>query len=74
MRLSDVIRGYRYVWRHVPRGGYGFAILLPVTVRRIGKSRVTVEVEVTGKLVAVSPASLRDADMRDARPELETGR
>jgi hypothetical protein len=55
---DDLWVGLRCVWKHRPRGGYGFVIRAPVTIRRLHATRATVEVEGTGKMAKVSRASL----------------
>jgi hypothetical protein len=53
--------GARVIWRHVPRGGYGFATTVDAEVVRVGPKRVLVRVALlSGELVErwVSRASL----------------
>ncbi len=57
---ADLYVGRRLLWRHIPRGGYGFAVLLPATVLGVTPKRVRVRVESTGKEVTVPASSLRD--------------
>lgn len=61
---EDCWRGHRMIWRHVPRGGYGFALLIPVTVEERTPKRVRVRIEATGESVAVKLDSLLEGDMR----------
>jgi hypothetical protein len=35
--------GERWMWRHEPRGGYGYVALIPVTIVRTGPKRIQVE-------------------------------
>ncbi len=61
---DDFWLGHRMIWRHVPRGGYGFAVLIPVTVVRRTNRRVWVKIETSGEEVSVKPTSLWAGDMR----------
>ena len=61
MDPRDLWQGLRVIWRHVPRGGYGFALRIPATVRKVTRKRVTIEVETDRrgpKMVSVDPANL----------------
>lgn len=59
----DLWPGKRVVWRHTPRGGYGFTLRIPVAIVSIA-DRVRVLVEATGDEVDVRRDLLVDADMR----------
>jgi hypothetical protein len=71
-------RGRRCLWRHTPRGGYGFVIRVPVTIVAItSRTRATVLVESVGKRVSVSRRSLVDPQTPAAvwdRVHVEAGR
>jgi len=54
----DLWKGLRCIWRHIPRGGYGFALRIPVTVERIWCNAVEVRIEASGKLVKVKPEAI----------------
>lgn len=42
MTRDDLHPGQSLVWRHQPRGGYGYVYTVPVTVVRVGPKRVLV--------------------------------
>lgn len=53
--------GEQVIWRHIPRGGYGFVCPVPATVVRVCRTRVTIDAALARggvKRVAVRPASL----------------
>ena len=53
--------GDKVLWRHQPRGGWGYIILVPAAVISVGKRRVTIAAELKGggaKRVTVDPANL----------------
>lgn len=55
---SELWVGLRCDWRHTCRGGYGFTVRVPVTVRRVGTKKSLVLVEKEGKEVWVTNARL----------------
>lgn len=63
--------GREVYWRHVPRGGYGFAQRVPAVVREVSASgkRVLIEAQLArggSRLTYVKPESL------EAREEIKT--
>jgi hypothetical protein len=64
MTFDDAWPGRRCVWRHTPRGGYGFTLRIPVTVLSRGGTSALVRVEATGDKRTVTLTRLVDADMR----------
>lgn len=68
MDPRDLWRGLRVIWRHKPRGGYGFVLKIPAKVLHVTRKRVTIEVETDQrgpKTVSVDPANLLEMT-RDA--------
>jgi hypothetical protein len=63
----DLWKGLCCIWRHVPRGGYGFALRIPVTVERVFCNAVLIRIEASGKLVTVKPESLTIQNMTGVR-------
>lgn len=62
MNATPFTPGERLVWRHQPRGGYGYVWPVDVTVVRRGPKRVLVEAPLArggAKRVWVSPDALR---------------
>lgn len=62
--VREIVEGRVMIWRKVQRGGYGFATLVTVTVRRVGAKRVLVEVPLVAggtREVWISPRSLRES-------------
>ena len=57
--MTRPLPGARLRWRHVPRGGYGFASLVPVVVERLTDVRAVVRVEATGERRTVAVRNLR---------------
>lgn len=55
----DLWRGKRVIWRHKPKGGYGYVMRLPVTVVEVLRATVRIRTE-TGKFVTVKMASIID--------------
>lgn len=45
MDHRDCWQGLRVMWTHVPRGGYGFSLLIPARVVRVANRRVVIEIE-----------------------------
>lgn len=55
----DLWKGLCCIWRHVPRGGYGFALRIPVQIVDIGtRYGLKVRIEASGKIVTVKPESI----------------
>jgi len=53
--------GQKVVWKHIPRGGYGYVIPVPAEVVRVWVARVTIRVQkASGEYVnrVVKPESL----------------
>lgn len=43
MKLEHCTVGAEVVWHCVPRGGYGFSVRIPATIRAVGKAKVTID-------------------------------
>jgi hypothetical protein len=73
MDPRDLWRGQRVIWRHVPRGGYGFVLRIPATVVKVTQKRVTIKVEseTQPKTVSVDPASLSEMSREAKMSERE---
>jgi hypothetical protein len=55
----DLWKGLCCIWRHVPRGGYGFALRIPVQIVDIGtRHGIKVLIMDSGKVVTVKPESI----------------
>ena len=69
----DLWKGLFCIWRHVPRGGYGFALRIPVQIVDIGtRNGLKVKIEASGKIVTVKPESIiLPPTMRGVRVEAE---
>jgi hypothetical protein len=69
----DLWKGLCCIWRHVPRGGYGFALRIPVQIVDIGtRHGLKVRIEASGKIVTVKPESIiLPPTMRGVRVEAE---
>lgn len=53
--IFDLWRGRRVIWRHKPRGGYGFVLRIPVAVEEFESMHaVHVRIEATGEVVAIA--------------------
>lgn len=70
---DDIWPGRRVVWRHKPRGGYGYVLRIQAVVRERDWPRVTIEVNaadgrggVRKKLVRVLASSLDDISVMDS--------
>ncbi len=69
---DDLWVGLRCVWKHKPRGGYGFVIRVPVTVLALYQTQAWVKVEGTGKTAIVLRTSLTTpANMTNVRVTAE---
>ena len=75
--LDELYRGRVCVWRHRPRGGYGYVIRIPVTVVSRAARRVTVrladgrEVVVDGSRLVEGTIFERRGDVTAERPEAD---
>jgi hypothetical protein len=68
---SDLWKGKRVIWRHKPRGGYGYVLRIPVTIDGLTKARATIRLE-TGEVIVVPRAALiSPPTMRGVGPSVE---
>ena len=52
--IGELFVGYRAIWLHRPRGGYGLVIRVPVWIRSVSSGHIVVEIcAKPGKMVRV---------------------
>jgi len=55
---GDLYPGIRVLWRHTPKGGYGFVMRIPVTVVSKTAKRCVVRIDATEQEISVPYRSL----------------
>lgn len=67
MRRDELWPGLLVIWRHRPRGGYGFVSLVEVKVLSLTRKRVRIEAKTPHgpKIIVVDGSSLRSKDALD---------
>ena len=61
----DFKEGESVIWKHTPRDGYGYSILLPATVTKLGNKRVCLEF-----LIPAAPDNVPKLETAWVKPEV----